>query len=34
MATHKYIYTVQKKEEDINIHTNKYKQTPKKCIIY
>ena len=26
MATHKYIYTVQK-NTDINIHTNKYKQT-------
>ena len=26
MATHKYIYTVTKKNTDINIHTNKYKQ--------
>ena len=29
MATHKYIYTVQKKNTDINIYTNKYKQTHK-----
>ena len=29
MATHKYIYTVQKKNTDINIHTHKYKQTHK-----
>ena len=29
MATHKYIYKVQKKNTDINIHTNKYKQTHK-----
>ena len=27
MATHKYTYTVEKKNTDINIHTNKYKQT-------
>ena len=29
MATHKHIYTVQKINTDINIHSNKYKQTHK-----
>ena len=29
MATHKYIYTVQKINTDINIPSNKYKQTHK-----
>ena len=29
MTTHKYKYTVQKINTDINIHSNKYKQTHK-----
>ena len=27
MTTHPHIYTIQKRNTDINIHTNSYKQT-------